>query len=192
MEFLKARIVAEGVVLPPDILKVDSFLNHRIDVALLDECGEEFSRLFAHSGATLVLTVEASGIALAAFAARHMGLPLVFAKKSTHRNVGGDVYTSPCYSFTHGSQYSMMVSKKYLSPSDRVLIIDDFLADGNASFALIDIVSQSGGTVAGVGIAIEKAFQGGGQKLRDAGFELRSLAVIESMTKDGIVFGQDD
>lgn len=189
MKLLEERIKKEGLVIGTDILKVDMFLNHQIDASLLDELGKEFYSLFKDSGVTRILTVESSGIAIAVFAARYFNVPLVFAKKASHRNVGNDLYTAECYSFTHGAAYTMSVSKKYLPSGERVLIIDDFLADGNAARALMEIVEKSGSETVGVGIAIEKGFQKGGDLLRKSGVRVESLAIIESMNENSIEFG---
>ncbi len=192
MKLLEDKILTDGVAIGTDILKVDMFLDHQMDVALLDEMGKEFARLFKESGATKVVTIESSGIAIAVFAAKYLGLPALFAKKSKHKNVGDDVYTSNSYSFTHGKEYTMIVSKKYLSPDDKILIIDDFMAGGNACNALIDIINQAGASVAGIGIAIEKGFQPGGKSLREKGYKVRSLAIVDAMADGKITFRQDD
>ncbi len=192
MKLLEDKILTDGVAIGTDILKVDMFLNHQMDVALLDEMGKEFARLFKESGATKVVTIESSGIAIAVFAAKYLGLPALFAKKSKHKNVGDDVYSSNSYSFTHGKEYTMIVSKKYLSPDDKFLIIDDFMAGGNACNALIDIINQAGASVAGIGIAIEKGFQPGGKSLREKGYKVRSLAIVDAMADGKITFRQDD
>lgn len=189
MKLLEERIKKEGQVIGTDILKVDMFLNHQIDACLLDELGKEFYSLFKDGGVTRILTVESSGIAIAVFAARYFNVPLVFAKKASHRNVGNDLYTAECYSFTHGASYTMSVSKKYLPSGEKVLIIDDFLADGNAARALMEIVEKSGSETVGVGIAIEKGFQKGGDSLRKSGVRVESLAIIESMNENSIEFG---
>lgn len=184
MELLENRIAAEGVVIGDDILKVDMFLNHQMDAALIDEMGKEFYRLFKDEKVDRILTVEASGIAIAVMAARYFGVPMVFAKKASHKNVGNDLYSVPCYSFTHGTTYNISVSKKYLPAGENVLIIDDFLADGNASNAMIKMIEEAGSTVCGIGIAVEKGFQPGGKSLRERGYKLQSLAIVDSM-KDG-------
>lgn len=192
MKLLEEKIAKEGLAIGADILKVDMFLNHQMDVELLDEMGKEFKRLFENSGATKVVTIESSGIAIAVFVAKHLGLPALFAKKAKHKNVGDDVYSVASYSFTHGKEYTMIVSKKYLNKGDKVLIIDDFLAGGNACNALLDIIDQAEAEVVGIGIAIEKGFQPGGQALRDKGYNLRSLAIIDSMNDGKISFRADD
>lgn len=192
MRLLEEKIAKEGVIIGTDILKVDMFLNHQMDVELLDEMGKEFKRLFENCGATKVVTIESSGIAIAVFAAKYLGLPALFAKKSKHKNVGDDVYSANSYSFTHGKEYNMIVSKKYLNKEDKILIIDDFLAGGNACNALIDIINQAGAEIVGIGIAIEKGFQPGGKALREKGYNLRSLAIVESMDETQISFRNDD
>ncbi len=192
MKLLEEKIANEGVSIGTDILKVDMFLNHQLDVNLLDEMGKEFYRLFKDCGATKVVTIESSGIGIAVFTAKYFNLPALFAKKAQHKNVGNEVYSAKCYSFTHGKEYTMNVSKKYLDSSDKVLIIDDFMAGGNACNALIDIISQAGAEVVGIGIAIEKGFQPGGKALREKGYKVRSLAIVESMNDGKITFRTDD
>ena len=192
MKLLEEKIANEGVSIGTDILKVDMFLNHQLDVNLLDEMGKEFYRLFKDCGATKVVTIESSGIGIAVFTAKYFNLPALFAKKAQHKNVGNEVYSAKCYSFTHGKEYTMNVSKKYLDTSDKVLIIDDFMAGGNACNALIDIINQAGAEVVGIGIAIEKGFQPGGKALRDKGYKVRSLAIVESMNDGNITFRNDD
>ena len=188
MNFLEERIIRDGIIKPGDILKVDSFLNHQIDVALLDEIACEFLRRFAGNTITKVLTIEASGIAIACAVGRQLGVPVVFAKKSQSRNLDGDTYVAQVKSFTHGNTNTVMVSKEYLGPEDRVLIVDDFLATGAALRGLKELVEMAGGSVAGAGIAIEKVFQGGGDLLRKEGMRVESLARIASMTDDSITF----
>ncbi len=192
MKLLEEKILSDGVAIGTDILKVDMFLNHQMDVNLLDEMGKEFARLFKDSGATKVVTIESSGIAIAVFAAKYLNLPALFAKKSKHKNVGDDVYSANSYSFTHGKDYTMIISKKYLNEGDKVLIIDDFMAGGNACNALIDIMGQAGAQVVGIGIAIEKGFQPGGKALREKGYNVRSLAIVDAMKDGEISFRQDD
>ena len=192
MKLLENKISNEGIVIGSDILKVDMFLNHQMDVELLDEMGKEFKRLFESCGATKVVTIESSGIAIAVFVAKHLGLPALFAKKSKHKNVGDDVYSANSYSYTHGKEYTMVVSKKYLNKGDKVLIIDDFLAGGNACNALIDIINEAGAEIVGIGIAIEKGFQPGGKALREKGYNVRSLAIIDEMNEGKISFRSDD
>ena len=192
MKMLEEKIAKEGGSIGTEILKVDMFLNHQIDVNLLDEMGKEFYRLFKDCGATKVVTIESSGIAIAVFAAKYFNLPVLFAKKANHKNVGNEVYSAKSYSFTHGKEYTMNVSKKYLTSSDKVLIIDDFMAGGNACTALIDIINQAGAEVVGIGIAIEKGFQPGGKALREKGYKVRSLAIVDSMSDGEISFRNDD
>ncbi len=192
MKLLEEKILTDGVAIGSDILKVDMFLNHQMDVGLLDEMGKEFARLFKDSGATKVVTIESSGIAIAVFAAKYLNVPALFAKKSKHKNVGDDVYSANSYSFTHGKEYTMIISKKYLSPDDKILIIDDFMAGGNACNALIDIINQAGASVSGIGIAIEKGFQPGGKSLREKGYKVRSLAIVDAMEDGKITFRQDE
>ena len=192
MKLLEEKIANEGVSIGTDILKVDMFLNHQLDVNLLEEMGKEFYRLFKDCGATKIVTIESSGIAIAVFAAKYFNLPALFAKKANHKNVGNEIYSAKCYSFTHGKEYTMNVSKKYLNSSDKVLIIDDFMAGGNACNALIDIINQAGAEVVGIGIAIEKGFQPGGKSLREKGYKVRSLAIIDSMNDGEISFRSND
>ena len=181
MNFLEERIMKDGIVREGNVLKVDSFLNHQMDVELLDRMGEEFKRRFDGKPINKILTIEASGIGIACMAARHFGVPVVFAKKSQSINIDGDVYAAEVESFTHRCKNMVIVSKKYLNPEDNVLIIDDFLANGCALQGLISIVGQSGGKVTGIGIAIEKGWQTGGRAIRNLGYHLESLAIVESM-----------
>lgn len=184
MKFLEDKIRAEGTVLPGHVLKVGHFANHMIDITLLREMARELARLYAGDGVTKVLTIEASGIALAAATALEMNIPMVFAKKNATANVSGEVYSAKVASFTHKKVYDVIVPRDYLSPDDRVLIVDDFLAQGNALMGLIDIVGEAGASVAGCGIIIEKGFQGGGDALRARGIRVESLAIVESMDAD--------
>ena len=188
MELLEQRILSDGRLLPGGILKVDSFLNHQMDPVLLLEMAREFKRLFADERVDRVLTIEASGIAIAILVGLEFGCPVVFAKKSKTKNLSGELYRAEVPSFTHGSTSTVVVSKSYLKAGERVLLIDDFLATGAALFGLRELVEQAGGTVAGAGIAIEKVFQGGGEKLRAGGMRVESLARIASMDEKGIVF----
>lgn len=188
MKELEDRILSEGRVLPGGVLKVDGFLNHMIDTSLLHNMAIEISRLFDGCGVNKILTVEASGIALAGMTAFVMGCPMVFAKKSRTSNISADVYTAQVASFTHGNVNTLMVSKSYLSDNDKVLIIDDFLATGAALIGLRDICAQAGADVVGAAISIEKAFQGGGDRLRSEGMRIESLARIASMTDTGLEF----
>ncbi len=181
MNFLEERIVRDGIVKPGNVLKVDSFLNHQMDIALLNEIGREFHRRFADKPITKVLTIEASGIAIAYPVAHEFGVPMVFAKKSKSINIEGDVYVAEVESFTHKNRNQVIVSKKFLSEDDHVLIIDDFLANGCALQGLIAIAKQAGATVAGLGIAVEKGFQDGGRVIRNLGYHLESLAIVDAM-----------
>ena len=184
MDLLKEKIVKEGQVYPGNILKVDCFLNHQIDCTFLREVGKEFHRLFKDEGVNKILTIEASGIAIGTVVAQEFGCPLVFAKKNKTKNIAGDVYTSSVESFTHSTTYNIIVSEKFLNPGDKVLIVDDFLAVGNALKGLIDLVKQSGAELAGCGTVIEKGYQHGGDALREAGIRVESLAIIESMNDE--------
>lgn len=188
MELLKERIRKEGKILPGHIVKVDGFLNHRIDIGLMDEIAREFKRRFGDRGVTLILTAEASGIALATICGKEFGVPVVFAKKNQTRNIAGDVYTAKVESFTHGRVYDIIVAKQFLNPGDRVLLIDDFLANGAALQGLIKLVQDAGATVVGAGIAVEKAFQPGGELIRSAGVRVESLARIKSMENGQLEF----
>ncbi len=189
MELLKERIRRDGEVKGADVLKVDSFLNHQIDVTLLEEIGKEFQRRFAGCGVNKILTIEASGIGIACITAQSFQCPVVFAKKSQTKNIAGDVYTTKVESFTHGRIYDVIVSRKFLGRSDRVLIIDDFLANGAALKGLIDLVDQAGAQLVGAGIVVEKAFQPGGNRIRAMGVRVESLARIKSMSEEtGVVF----
>ena len=181
MKLLEEKILKDGVIKSGNVLKVDSFLNHQIDVPFVAELGKELKRLFADRPINKILTIEASGIGIACVAAMYFGVPVVFAKKSSGSNMDKDVYFTQIYSYTHNKNNDVVVSKRFLSKEDHVLIIDDFLANGGALEGLIDIVRQSGGIVEGVGVAIEKGFQGGGDKLRKAGINLHSLAIIDKM-----------
>lgn len=181
MNFLEERILKDGIVKEGNVLKVDSFLNHQMDVRLFDQIGEEFKRRFADEKINKILTIEASGIGIACIVARHFDVPVIFAKKSKSINIEGDVYVAEVESFTHKCKNQVIVSKKFLSPEDKVLIIDDFLANGCALQGLISIVKSAGAEVSGIGIAIEKGFQPGGQVIRNLGFHLESLAIVDSM-----------
>ena len=192
MQLLKDRIRKEGHIAPGGVLKVDSFLNHQIDIELYNEIGKEFKRLFSDIPVDKILTVEASGIGIACIAAQYFSVPVVFAKKSKSKNIDGGVFSSPVHSFTHGKTYDVIVSVKLLKPDENVLIIDDFLANGKAALGLVDIVHQAGADVTGIGIVIEKGFQKGGAKLRQMGLNLKSLAVIRSMDDDGNLVFEDE
>lgn len=181
MNFLEERIAKDGIVKEGNILKVDSFLNHQMDIDLFNKMGEEFKRRFDGKPINKILTIEASGIGIACIVANHFHVPVVFAKKSQSLNIDGDVYAAEVESFTHKRKNQVIVSKKFLSPEDHVLIIDDFLANGCALQGLLSIVAQAGGTVEGIGIAVEKGFQQGGRIIRNLGYQLESLAIVESM-----------
>lgn len=181
MNFLEERILKDGVVKEGNVLKVDSFLNHQMDVALLEKIGEEFHKRFADLKITKVLTIEASGIAIAYSVARCFGVPMLFAKKAKSINIDGDMYTAEVESFTHRNKNQIIVSKKFLSSDDRILIVDDFLANGCALQGLISIAEAAGAEVAGIGIAVEKGFQYGGRIIRNLGYRIESLAIVESM-----------
>ena len=194
MNFLEERIIKDGIVKSGNVLKVDSFLNHQMDIELLEEIGREFKRRFGHKTITKVMTIEASGIAIAAFVAKEFGVPMVFAKKSKSINIDGDMYVAEVESFTHKNKNQVVVSKKFLHEGEHVLIIDDFLANGCALMGLISIVEASGSTVEGCGIVIEKGFQIGGRTIRKLGYQLESLAIIDAMDSQGggIIFRAQD
>lgn len=181
MELLKERILKDGIVKPGNILKVDSFLNHQMDIPFINELGKEFKRIYADVPITKILTIEASGIGIACIVAQYFNVPVVFAKKAQSLNLDGEMYCTKVESFTHKKVYDVILSKKFLGPEDHVLIIDDFLANGCALQGLIQIVQSSGATVEGIGIAIEKGFQPGGQIIRNLGFQLESLAIVDGM-----------
>ena len=181
MNFLEERIVKDGVVKPGNVLKVDSFLNHQMDIQLMEEIGREFKRRFAGKQIDKVLTIEASGICIAAFVAREFGVPLVFAKKSKSINIDGEMYVAEVESFTHKNKNQVIVSKKFLHKGEHLLIIDDFLANGCALQGLIQIANSAGAVVEGLGIVIEKGFQAGGQIIRNLGYHLESLAIVDAM-----------
>ncbi len=188
MQLLKDKITADAEIRPGGVVIVSNFLNHRMDIKLVDEIGKEFHRLFEDTKPTLILTVEASGIGIACLAARYFGVDVLFAKKSQSKNVTGETYSSLVRSFTKGTVFDVRVDKKFISKNDRVLIIDDFLADGEALRGLIDIVNQAGATVVGAGICVEKAFQPGGDKIRAAGINLHSLAILDTDSEGNLVF----
>lgn len=181
MNFLEERIMKDGVVKEGNILKVDSFLNHQMDVKLFKQMGEEFKRRFAGKNINKIITIEASGIGIACIVAECFDVPVVFAKKSQSVNIDGDVYSAEVESFTHKCKNQVLISKKFVGPEDHVLIIDDFLANGCALQGLISIVNQAGGTVEGIGIAVEKGFQQGGQIIRNLGYQLESIAIVDGM-----------
>ena len=189
MELLKKRIREDGKVKGSDVLKVDSFLNHQMDIALFEEIGKEFQRRFAGCGVNKILTIEASGIGIACITAQFFHCPVIFAKKSQTKNIAGAVYATKVESFTHGRVYDVIVSTQFLGPEDRVLIIDDFLANGAALEGLIDLVRQAGAQLVGAGIVIEKAFQPGGDRIRAKGIRVESLARVKSMSEEtGVEF----
>ncbi len=181
MNFLEERIVKDGVVKEGNVLKVDSFLNHQMDISLMEEIGREFKRRFSDKKVTKVMTIEASGIGIACFVAKEFGVPMVFAKKSKSINIDGDMYVAEVESFTHKNRNQIIVSKKFLNADDHVLIIDDFLANGCALQGLISIADSAGAVVDGLGIVIEKGFQNGGRMIRNLGYHLESLAIVEEM-----------
>ena len=193
MQILKDRIRKDGVIKSGDVLKVDRFLNHQMDVELFTEIGKEMKRRFSDCKINKILTIEASGIGIACIVAQSFGCPVVFAKKNKTKNIAGEVYTSKVESFTHGRVYDIIVSKEFLGPDDKVLLIDDFLANGKALEGLIDLVNESGAELVGAGIVIEKGFQRGGDAIRSKGVRLESLAIVESMDeKTGeIIFRED-
>lgn len=188
MKLLEERILKDGVVKDGNVLKVDSFLNHQMDTQLFEDMAKEWKRLYEGENITKILTIEASGIGIACFVGKEFGCPVLFAKKNKTKNIAGDVYTSKVESFTHGRVYDIIVSKSFLHPEDRVLIIDDFLANGAALSGLIDLVKKSGATIVGAGICIEKAFQPGGEMIREQGVRVESLARIKSMDNGKIEF----
>lgn len=188
MELLKERIRKEGRVLPGNIVKVDGFLNHRVDTTLMREIAKEFKRLFADKEITMVLTAEASGIALATVCAEAFGVPMVFAKKAKSDNIEGGLYASDIFSYTYKKKVTLLVSKDWMTSDDKVLIVDDFMANGEAMRGLCDIVKEAGAELVGVGVAVEKGFQHGGDKLREAGVNIQSLAIIEKADENGFVF----
>lgn len=188
MKLMEEKILREGKVLPGGILKVGSFLNQQIDTVFLAQMGREIARLYAGQGVTKVLTIEASGIAIAAAAGMALGVPMVFAKKHKTSNVDGSVYTASVHSFTHNTDYTIVVSSDYLLPGDKVLLVDDFLANGKALNGLMELCAQAGAEVVGVSAAIEKGFQGGGDSLRAKGVRVESLAIIDTMDDTSITF----
>ncbi|MCR5341734.1 MAG: xanthine phosphoribosyltransferase [Butyrivibrio sp.] len=187
MKILEDKILKEGKVFPGNVLKVDSFLNHQIDVELIDRLGEAFYEKYKNKNITKVLTIEASGIAIACATARLLEVPVVFAKKTQSLNIGNDVYVTRVSSFTHGRDYDVTVSRNYLTKEDIVLLVDDFLAIGNAMKGLIEICDQAGAGIAGIGICIEKGFQKGGADLRQMGYDVTSLAIVDGMEDDGTI-----
>jgi xanthine phosphoribosyltransferase len=189
MQLLKDRIIKDGIVRAGNVLKVDSFLNHQMDIELFEEIGKEFKKRFAGQEITKILTIEASGIGIACITARYFQVPVVFAKKTKTKNIAGDVYTGKVESFTHGGVYDIIVAKQFLNPGDKILIIDDFLANGSALLGLSKLVKDAGADLVGAGIVIEKGFQEGGALVRSQGVRVESLAIIDSMSEEtGIVF----
>lgn len=186
MKLLEDRILSDGEVLPGNVIKVDSFLNHQIDTELISKCGEEWYQLFKNEGVTKILTIDGSGIGIACLVAQHFNVPVLFAKKSgSTNNISEDFYSTKVISFTHGHEYQVVAKKKFLLKEDKILIIDDFLANGSAMRALISLVKAAGATVVGCGAAIEKVYQGGGEYIRRLGYRVESLAKISSMSDDG-------
>lgn len=191
MRLLKDRIRRDGKVYPGNVLKVDSFLNHQMDIELFEEIGKEFFNRFEEDKITKILTIESSGIGIACITARYFKVPIVFAKKTETKNIAGDVYTCKVESFTHGKVYDIIVSKDFLKPEDRILLIDDFLAKGAALLGLIKLVQDAGASLAGAGIVIEKGFQEGGRLVRETGVRVESLAIVQSMNPEtGVVFAE--
>lgn len=184
MNFLEERILRDGIVKEGNVLKVDSFLNHQMDISLFEQMGEEFKKRFAGKEINKIVTIEASSIGIACVVAKYFNVPVVFAKKSKSINIEGDMYVAEVESFTHKCKNQVIVSKKFLSPEDKVLIIDDFLANGCALQGLISIITEAGASVEGIGIAIEKGFQMGGRLIRNLGYQLESLAIVDSMNAD--------
>ena len=188
MELIKERILKDGLVKPGNVLKVDSFLNHQMDIDLINEIGKEFRRRFPSDKITKILTIEASGIGIACIAAQYFNVPVVFAKKSQSINLDGDIYSTKVESFTHKKVYDVILSKKFLDSNDHVLVIDDFLANGCALMGLIDLIHNAGATIEGAGIVIEQGFQQGGAMIREKGIHLESLAIIKSKTDTSLEF----
>ena len=192
MQLLKDRIASEGRVLPGNIVKVDGFLNHRVDMKLMREMAKEFARIFDLEGLTAVVTIEASGIPLASICADEFDVPLVFVKKAKSDNIEGGLYTSEIFSYTYRKKVTLILSQQWLTANDKVLIVDDFLANGEALRGLVDIIEQSGAELIGMGVAVEKGFQPGGAKLRERGVNLHSLAIIDKADENGFEFREDD
>lgn len=191
MELLQERIRREGRVLPGNIVKVDGFLNHRVDTRLLEDIADEFAKYFDTSKITVVLTAEASGIALATICAQKYGVPMLFAKKAKSDNIEGGLYQSDIFSYTYKKKVTLLVSKDWIKSTDKVLIVDDFMANGEAMRGLCDIVKEAGAELVGIGIAVEKGFQHGGDRLREAGVNIQSLAIIDQADENGFVFRED-
>ena len=192
MELLKQRILSDGEIMPGDVLRVDGFLNHQIDVDFMSKCAKEWYERFKNDGVTKIMTIESAGIGIACIAAQYFNVPVLYAKKTRGSYIGNDVYSTKVVSYTHGQVYEVRVSKKYINPGDRILLIDDFLANGSALKVLINLAERGGATVVGAGVAIEKAYQKGGKDIRALGYRIESLARIESMSiENGIVFAED-
>ena len=191
MKLLKDKIIKEGKILPGNIVKVDGFLNHRVDINMMDEIAKEFKRRFGDHGVTLVLTAEASGIALATITAKEFGVPMVFAKKAKSDNIEGGLYASDIFSYTYKKKVTLLVSKDWITKDDKVLIVDDFMANGEAMRGLCDIVREAGAELIGIGIAVEKGFQHGGDRIREAGINIQSLAIIDQADENGFVFREE-
>lgn len=188
LKLLEERILRDGQVFPGNILKVDSFLNHQIDVGLLSEMGKEIKRLYENEGINKILTIEASGIAIACIAAQYFDCKILFAKKTKTKNIANSVYKTQVKSFTHGTEYDVILSKDFLGENDRVLIVDDFLAEGNALLGLIDLCNQAGAKIAGCAIAVEKGFQQGRERVESKGIRVESLAIVQEMKDDAVIF----
>jgi len=188
MQELKDRIVAEGRILPGSIIKIDGFLNHRVDVKLMRSIAREFSKVFDLTGLTAVLTVEASGIALGTVCAEELGVPLIFAKKAKSDNIEGGLYRSEIFSYTYSKKVTLLIAQQWLKSTDKLLIVDDFLANGEALRGLVDIANQAGAEILGIGIAVEKGFQPGGKLLREAGYDLKSMVIVDKADENGFVF----
>lgn len=188
MQLLKDKIVKEGKILPGNIVKVDGFLNHRIDIDMMEEIAKEFKRRFGDQEITMILTAEASGIALGTITAKEFGVPMVFAKKAKSDNIEGGLYASDIFSYTYKKKVTLLVSKDWISKDDKVLIVDDFMANGEAMRGLCDIVREAGAELVGIGVAVEKGFQHGGDRIREAGINIQSLAIIDQADENGFVF----
>ena len=191
MKLLKDKIVKEGKILPGNIVKVDGFLNHRIDIQMMEEIAKEFKRRFGNHEITMILTAEASGIALGTITAKEFGVPMVFAKKAKSDNIEGGLYASDIFSYTYKKKVTLLVSKDWISKDDKVLIVDDFMANGEAMRGLCDIVREAGAELVGIGVAVEKGFQHGGDRIREAGINIQSLAIIDQADENGFVFREE-
>ena len=191
MQLLKDKIVKEGKILPGNIVKVDGFLNHRIDIDMMEEIAKEFKRRFGDQEITMILTAEASGIALGTITAKEFGVPMVFAKKAKSDNIEGGLYASDIFSYTYKKKVTLLVSKDWITKDDKVLIVDDFMANGEAMRGLCDIVREAGAELVGIGVAVEKGFQHGGDRIREAGINIQSLAIIDQADENGFVFREE-